>query len=150
MVGFAFDVPQVDLGYQARERVHVIREVSPTALTPLKVAEVEQAEGESGKGRKVIEVYFPFDSAEFLPGEVKKLRLFVKGDKVVVIGHASPEGSDEYNLRLSLRRAKATERELKKLGVEVVHTEGKGERECKEKPLRWHKCRKAVVMEADR
>ena len=51
--------------------------------------------------------------------------------KLNVVGHASKDGSDELNQRLSERRAEAVKKELVKMGVEGerIMTEGRGSRE---------------------
>ncbi len=51
--------------------------------------------------------------------------------KLNVVGHASKDGSDELNQRLSERRAEAVKKELVKMGVEGerITTEGRGSRE---------------------
>lgn len=141
MLGFGFDVPAGDLGYQQKVEVHVIGEVRYTSLTPkLKPPPIVIR-----RGKRRWEVYFDFDSAELKEGEKRKL-LRVKG-KVTVKGYASPEGSEEYNLKLSEERAKNVAEFLKKRGVEVLRIEGLGERTCKAKPSEWALCRKVEVKE---
>ena len=141
MLDFGFDVPAGDLGYQQRVEVHVIGRVRHTSLTPqlrpppIVIRRVRE--------RKVVEVYFDFDSAELKEGERRKL-LSIKG-RVKVKGHASPEGSEEYNLRLSEERAKNVAEFLRKRGVQVLEIKGLGERSCSVSPERWSLCRKSVV-----
>ncbi len=141
MFGFGFDVPAGDLGYQMRTEVHVIEEVRYTSLTPqlspppIVIKRINQP--------KIVEVYFNFDSARLKESEKRKL-LRVKG-KVKVEGHASPEGSDGYNLKLSEERAKNVADFLKKRGVQVLEIKPLGERSCSLSPERWSLCRKAVV-----
>ena len=93
--------------------------------------------------KRTVEVYFDFDSAELRESEKRKL-LSVSG-KVVVEGHASPEGSEEYNLKLSEERAKNVAEFLRKRGVQVFKIEGMGERSCSVSPEKWSLCRKSVV-----
>jgi outer membrane protein OmpA-like peptidoglycan-associated protein len=89
---------------------------------------------------KIQDVYFPFDSAELTPVARKTLDNCVKALKdnprveVVLMGYASPEGTDEYNLKLSGRRALAVKEYLVKGGIEVIllSTEAKGEMEVEE------------------
>ena len=142
MLGFGFDVPAGDLGYQLKTEVHVIGEVRYTSLTPqLKPPPIVI---KRVKKEKVIEVYFDFDSAKLKESEKRKL-LRVTG-KVKVRGHASPEGSEEYNLKLSEKRAKSVADFLKKRGAEVLEIKGLGERSCSLEPKRWSLCRKVEVI----
>ena len=141
MLGFGFDVPAGDLGYQLRTEVHVIGKVRYTSLTPqLKPPPIVIRRIVP---KRTVEVYFDFDSAELRESEKRKL-LSVSG-KVVVEGHASPEGSEEYNLKLSEERAKNVAEFLKKRGVQVFKIEGMGERSCSVSPEKWSLCRKSVV-----
>ena len=145
MLGFGFDVPAGDLGFQMRTEVHVIGEVRHTSLTSrLKPPPVVIRRMEVKKGEAVV-IYFDFDSAQLKESERKKL-LQVKG-KVRVKGHASPEGSEEYNLKLSEERAKSVADFLKKRGAEVLEIKGLGERSCLLEPKRWSLCRKVEVIE---
>lgn len=50
-------------------------------------------------------------------------------ESVRVIGHADSTGKEDYNLRLSQRRASNVVRYLRGNGVERLHSEGRGERE---------------------
>jgi outer membrane protein OmpA-like peptidoglycan-associated protein len=51
--------------------------------------------------------------------------------EVVVIGHTDTQGSDEYNDKLSLERARAVKQQLIALGFDAAHisVEGRGKRE---------------------
>ncbi|HZR34691.1 MAG TPA: OmpA family protein [Nevskia sp.] len=51
--------------------------------------------------------------------------------EVVVIGHTDTQGSDEYNDKLSLERARAVKQQLVALGFDAAHisVEGRGKRE---------------------
>jgi OOP family OmpA-OmpF porin len=51
--------------------------------------------------------------------------------EVVVIGHTDTQGSDEYNDKLSLERARAVQQQLVALGFDAAHIsiEGRGKRE---------------------
>ena len=73
-------------------------------------------------------VYFDFDSFALRPKEKEKLKpapsLF-KGD-VIVTGYTCDIGSDEYNRRLSLKRAEAVADYLSQLGVAPRGITGKG------------------------
>src|SRR5258705_3917267 len=83
------------------------------------------------------DVLFDFDKAVVKPegrsklddlaNKVKSINLEV----VIAIGHADSVGSDEYNQKLSLRRAEAVKAYLITKGVETnrVYTEGKGEKQ---------------------
>ncbi len=83
------------------------------------------------------DVLFDFDKSVVKPegrsklddlaNKVKSINLEV----VIAIGHADSVGSDEYNQKLSVRRAEAVKAYLITKGVETnrVYTEGKGEKQ---------------------
>jgi OOP family OmpA-OmpF porin len=83
------------------------------------------------------DVLFDFDKSVVKPegrsklddlaNKVKDINLEV----VIAIGHADSVGSDEYNQKLSVRRAEAVKAYLITKGVETnrVYTEGKGEKQ---------------------
>jgi OOP family OmpA-OmpF porin len=90
------------------------------------------------KGTKLAtvgEAYFDFDKAELKPSAEDVLRETVKTLKdnpdlhVVVEGHTDSIGSDQYNLRLSEKRAEAVKRYLVRQGVDPsrITTRGYGE-----------------------
>jgi len=62
-----------------------------------------------------------------LASKVKGINLEV----VIAVGHADSIGSDEYNQRLSVRRAESVKAYLTAKGIEPnrVYTEGKGEKQ---------------------
>lgn len=92
-------------------------------------------------------IYFDFDSDRLRKDQIPKLKIFKKGDRVVISGYASPEGSERYNLNLSKRRALSVKRFLEKRGVKVENIKVFGESLCFEEPKNWWKCRKAEVEE---
>lgn len=69
-------------------------------------------------------VFFGKNSAD-LTNEATKALDVVKG-KVEVVATASPEGTDEYNLELSQRRADTVKSYLESKGVTVAKSEGLG------------------------
>jgi len=82
-------------------------------------------------------IHFATDSAkitDYSKPLVKKFADFLiknKGSLVHIVGHTDWRGSDQYNMALSLRRAKAVRDALIEYGVSAsrLSTEGKGERE---------------------
>jgi OOP family OmpA-OmpF porin len=82
-------------------------------------------------------VLFDFDKSVIKPegrsklddlaGKAKGVNLEV----IIAIGHADSIGSDEYNQRLSVRRAESVKAYLVSKGIEAnrVYTEGKGEKQ---------------------
>lgn len=82
-------------------------------------------------------IHFATDKAEITPQSrplVKKFAEFLiknKGSLVHIIGHTDWRGSDQYNMALSKRRAKAVRDLLVEYGVSAsrLSTEGRGERE---------------------
>ena len=91
------------------------------------------------------DVLFDFDRAVIKPEGQKKLDELqgrMKGvsvEVVIAIGHADRLGSDDYNQRLSVRRADAVKAYLVSKGTEQnrVYTEGKGEKQ----PVSGEKCK---------
>jgi outer membrane protein OmpA-like peptidoglycan-associated protein len=84
-------------------------------------------------------VYFPFDSVELtlsarttLNANVKVLKEYPQA-KMVLMGYASPEGSDDYNLKLSKNRALAVKSYLMKNGIPdgSISVKGEGKIEVK-------------------
>lgn len=80
-------------------------------------------------------VFFDFDKATVTPEAREVLETAVQNAKennvvqIDVTGHADRAGSDEYNMRLSKRRAEAVKNELTKLGISAneIVTAAKGE-----------------------
>jgi OOP family OmpA-OmpF porin len=83
------------------------------------------------------DVLFDFDRSVIKPEGKSKLDDLankVRGvnlEVVIAIGHADSIGSDEYNQRLSVRRAESVKAYMVSRGVEPnrVYTEGKGEKQ---------------------
>jgi OOP family OmpA-OmpF porin len=83
------------------------------------------------------DVLFDFDKAVIKPegkSKLDDLASKVKGinlEVIIAIGHADSIGSDEYNQRLSVRRAESVKAYMVSRGVEPnrVYTEGKGEKQ---------------------
>jgi OOP family OmpA-OmpF porin len=83
------------------------------------------------------DVLFDFDKSVIKPegrSKLDDLAAKVKGinlEVVIAIGHADSIGSDEYNQRLSMRRAESVKAYMVSRGVEPnrVYTEGKGEKQ---------------------
>lgn len=74
-------------------------------------------------------ILFAHDRSEITPkyrGEINQMATFMKQNpdlKLLLEGHASKVGTEEYNLALSKRRAEAARRALMKAGVEGNHLE---------------------------
>lgn len=84
-----------------------------------------------------IRANFAFDSS-VLPasskGDVDKLTRVLKENsqaKVIIVGHTDHSGSDEYNQKLSERRANALAKRLSENGIEAgrIESSGRGEKE---------------------
>lgn len=81
-------------------------------------------------------VYFDYDRASLRPESSEALDALVstmKGSptmKIEIAGHTDNKGSDEYNLKLSQKRASSVVRYLMKNGIEEgrAHPKGYGER----------------------
>ncbi len=82
-------------------------------------------------------IHFATDKADITPESMKLVKRFAefliknKGSLVHIIGHTDWRGSDQYNMALSKRRAKAVRDALVEFGVSPsrLSTEGRGERD---------------------
>lgn len=105
--------------------------IEPTAATATAAAPVAQ------KVTYAADTFFDFDKAVLTPAGKAKLEELVgqlQGtdlEVIVATGHTDATGSDAYNLKLSMRRAKAVKAFLVSKGIPEsrVFTEGKGERQ---------------------
>ncbi len=83
------------------------------------------------------DAFFDFDKAILKPEAKVKLDDMASKLKdinlevVIAVGHTDSVGSDEYNQKLSIRRAEAVKAYLVSAGIETsrVYTEGKGEKQ---------------------
>ena len=93
-------------------------------------------------------LYFDFDSHEVKKEEADKLEIFRRGEKVIVSGFASPEGSRSYNFSLSEKRAVGVADILRGHGVVVKQLKAEGEDHCWVPGEKFFKeCRKVEVEE---
>lgn len=82
-------------------------------------------------------ILYPFDSDQLLPAGRENLRALAgtlqryPGSEVLIVGHTDSQGSDDYNMRLSLRRAEAAANYLVQQGIarNRIRTSGRGEME---------------------
>jgi outer membrane protein OmpA-like peptidoglycan-associated protein len=82
-------------------------------------------------------VLFPFDSDQVLPAGRENLRQLANRPRdypeteVLIVGHTDSQGADDYNLRLSNRRAESARQFLVAQGINGarIRTEGRGESE---------------------
>jgi outer membrane protein OmpA-like peptidoglycan-associated protein len=82
-------------------------------------------------------VLFPFDSDQVLPAGRENLRQLANslrnypGTEVLIVGHTDSQGSDDYNMRLSYRRAESARAFLAGQGIDGsrIRVEGRGEME---------------------
>jgi outer membrane protein OmpA-like peptidoglycan-associated protein len=82
-------------------------------------------------------VLFPFDSDQVLPAGRENLRQLANSlrdypeTEVLIVGHTDSQGADDYNLRLSNRRAESARQFLVAQGINGarIRTEGRGESE---------------------
>jgi OOP family OmpA-OmpF porin len=83
------------------------------------------------------DAFFDFDKSTLKPEATAKLDDLVSKTKginlevIIAVGHTDSVGSDEYNQKLSVRRAEAVKAYLVTKGIEKnrVYTEGKGEKQ---------------------
>jgi len=103
----------------------------PPALAETPPAPLEQ------KVTLATDALFDFDKSELRPdakSELDDLLARIRAasvEEISLVGHTDSIGSDEYNMKLSQRRADAVKAYLVSQGMasENVHTEGRGERE---------------------
>ena len=93
--------------------------------------------GGEGAGCELQTVYFAFDDASIAESERERLTANAScvektaGQNVYVFGHTDQTGTDEYNIALSERRARAAADYMARLGVDPARLDivGKGETE---------------------
>ena len=78
-------------------------------------------------------IYFDFDDFKLSEISLNTLKTFINKNKkdlskFIVFGHTDTKGSDEYNLRLSIKRAEAIKQILINLGIDEKNVSilGKG------------------------
>lgn len=85
-----------------------------------------------GCGAIVHGINFDYDSAAIRPESAAVLDSLFAGLKdgqdteIVIVGHTSSEGSSDYNLELSQRRAQSVVTALTKRGIEATRLSAKG------------------------
>ena len=85
--------------------------------------------------KATLRIYFDYDKATIRPESLPLIEKFAKflienkGSMVKIIGHTDSDGSEDYNMVLSLKRAQAVVRKLIEYGVSPnrLSAEGKGE-----------------------
>lgn len=91
---------------------------------------------ENPKGGESLALYFAFDDSTLTPRSDKQLQIVAEilketGGKLDIAGHTDDQGSDEYNLALSRRRAESVRASLIAHGVapSQITTKGLGKNE---------------------
>lgn len=77
------------------------------------------------------DTHFATDSARIHPGGKERLREFFQQAGAVsytIVGHTDSRASDEYNMRLSYRRANAVASVARSTGARIADVRGYGER----------------------
>ncbi|WP_431476991.1 outer membrane protein OmpA [Massilia eburnea] len=105
----------------------------PPVATPVAPAAVPTAE----KVSFAADAFFDYDKAVLKPEAKEKLDEMatklegINLEVIIGVGHTDSMGTDQYNDKLSLRRAEAVKAYLLSKGVEAnrVYTEGKGEKQ---------------------
>lgn len=159
---FGFDVPGTGIDHYLHAEQHVLVEhrqsisLHPLLKKPavaIRLAPPEATNNASSDERtetartKEVVLYFDRQSAEVRADERFKLDLFTQGDRVTLIGMASPEGSADQNRALSRRRAKAAEAMLLRRGVVIDRIVSTGAERCNEEEESAWKCRRVCVSE---
>ena len=102
---------------------------------PAPVAAPAPAQPVSSKVTYAADTFFDFDKSVLKPVAKAKLDDLIDKIKsinlevIIAIGHTDAVGSDDYNLKLSMRRSNAVKAYLVSKGVDKtrIYTEGKGE-----------------------
>jgi peptidoglycan-associated lipoprotein len=112
--------------------------------------------GEFVSAEHLKDIYFDFDKYEIRPGDAKVLEadaawLKSNTDLVLIEGHGDERGTNEYNVALGERRAKATMNHLIAQGVRAsrlsIISYGKERPVCTEHHERcWSKNRRAHLL----
>lgn len=159
---FGFDVPGISTQHYLHVEQHVLVERGESVdLHPLlkrssiairfapaetKKEAVLHERQKSQQNREVV-LYFDRKSSEIRADELFKLDLFNQGDRVTLIGMASPEGSADQNRELSHRRAQSAETMLLRRGVVVDRIVSVGADTCSEEEDAAWKCRQVCISE---
>ena len=112
----------------------VVEAPAPVAPAPVVVAPVVP---KSEKVSFSADALFDFDKAVLKPegkSKLDDLTSKLKGinlEVIIAVGHTDSVGTDEYNQKLSIRRAEAVKAYLQDKGIEAnrIYTEGKGEKQ---------------------
>lgn len=108
--------------------------------------EEASAEQKAEPVRKDFSVHFDFDSHRLRPDAIEVLKQIPAEGTVSITGHASPEGSDRYNLKLSRKRALSVWKYLKEhTRLTVRELSHRGERDCKLPREEWPECRRVDI-----
>ena len=118
-------------------QVPVAKEAVQVPVQPMQPAQPQQSMGPtSTKLTFSADAFFDFDKSVLKPEGKQQLDRLVDSAKgvnlevVIAVGHTDSVGSDNYNQKLSMRRAEAVKAYMVSKGIdkERVYTEGKGEK----------------------
>ena len=122
---------QLDENLQ-KDHIAACRDGFKAALAQLEAAPVAAKPVAPMAAPEKFLVFFDFAKSTLTPdarNTIAKAAKVVGPAKLIVVGHADRAGPEDYNLRLSKRRADAVKAELVRLGVPAnqIATEGRGE-----------------------
>ncbi|MGW8391144.1 outer membrane protein OmpA [Pseudoduganella sp. HUAS MS19] len=115
----------------------VAPEQPPVAVPPVAAPAAPAAVPTAEKVSFAADAFFDYDKAVLKPEAKEKLDEMadklngINLEVIIGVGHTDSMGTDQYNDKLSLRRAEAVKAYLLSKGVEAnrVYTEGKGEKQ---------------------
>ena len=110
-------------GYYYIDDISMVK-MPPILDIPVEEDDLSKAVLETGRTITLNNIYFDYDSDEFVPRSFKELNTLVKilqenpQMRIEIRGHTDNKGNDEYNMTLSKSRAKAVVRYLTDNGIE--------------------------------
>jgi outer membrane protein OmpA-like peptidoglycan-associated protein len=115
----------------------VVRKIPPFLPVPVKADDLTKIPLEAGKSIRLKSIYFEYGKHELIPRsyvELNKLLKIMQDNprlSIEIVGHTDSDGSDNFNLDLSRRRAKAVVAFLTENKIQPKRLRHQGEGEAK-------------------
>jgi outer membrane protein OmpA-like peptidoglycan-associated protein len=125
--------PKKETENEAKEQTKIEKSEDVSTLKNIK-SQIESGVNTEGKSVNFHEILFEIDSDKILPesekylSEVQEILNNIPKLTLLIVGHTSSEGNEDYNLKLSTSRAKAVSNYLQSKGIQAsrLTVEGKG------------------------